>query len=79
MGRQHRPLVAWYGDLDFMPHIRDFIARGAVDAVVSYGEPVAADAAADRKAMAKSLEDAVRALATATLRGRPRPAHAAAS
>ena len=62
MGRQHRPLVAWYGDLDFMPHIKDFIARGAVDAVVSYGEPVAADGAADRKAMAKSLEGAVRAL-----------------
>ena len=42
MGRQHRPLVAWYGDLDFVPHIRAFIARGAVDAVVSYGEPLAA-------------------------------------
>ena len=53
MGRQHRPLVAWYGDLDFMPHIKDFIAHGAVDAVVSYGEPVAADGDADRKAMAK--------------------------
>ena len=53
MGRQHRPLVAWYGDLDFMPHIKAFIARGAVDAVVSYGEPVAADGAADRKAMAQ--------------------------
>ena len=79
MGRQHRPLVAWYGDLDFMPHIREFIARGAVDAVVSYGEPVAADAAADRKAMAKSLEGAVRLLAIAALRGRPRQAHAAAS
>ena len=39
MGRQHRPLVAWYGDLDFLPHIKAFIARGAIDAVVSYGEP----------------------------------------
>jgi 1-acyl-sn-glycerol-3-phosphate acyltransferase len=68
MGRQHRPLVAWYGDLDFMPHIKDFIARGAVDVVVSYGDPVEADGAADRKAMAKSLEFAVLALNTATLR-----------
>src|SRR5882672_9764529 len=49
MGRQHRPLVAWYGDHDFMPHIKTFIARGAVDAVVTYGEPVAADGTADRK------------------------------
>jgi 1-acyl-sn-glycerol-3-phosphate acyltransferase len=71
MGRQHRTLVAWYGDLDFMPHIKEFIAHGVVDAVVSYGEPVAADTAVDRKAMAKRLEDAVRTLMAATLRGRP--------
>jgi lyso-ornithine lipid O-acyltransferase len=77
MGRQHRPLVAWYGDLDFMPHIRDFIARGVVDAVVSYSEPVAANAGADRKTMARDLERAVRRITTATLRGRPLPAHAA--
>jgi 1-acyl-sn-glycerol-3-phosphate acyltransferase len=77
MGRQSRPLVAWYGDLDFMPHIKEFIARGAVDAVVSYGEPVPASGAADRKAMTKALESAVRRLTTATLLGRPRPAHAA--
>ena len=79
MGRQHRPLVAWYGDLDFMPHIRDFIARGAVDVVVSYGDPLLAHTATDRKAMAKTLESAVRALNGTTLRGRPRQAHAAAS
>jgi lyso-ornithine lipid O-acyltransferase len=77
MGRQHRPLVAWYGDLDFMPHIRDFIARGVVDAVVSYAEPMPADAGADRKAMAKDLERTVRRITTATLRGRPVPARAA--
>jgi 1-acyl-sn-glycerol-3-phosphate acyltransferase len=77
MGRQHRPLVAWYGDLDFMPHIKEFIARGAVDAVVSYGAPVKADGEADRKAMAKTLEGAVRAITAATLRGRPHPVHAA--
>jgi lyso-ornithine lipid O-acyltransferase len=71
MGRQHRSTVAWYGDLDFMPHIRALLARGAVDAVVSYGDPVAADGSADRKVMAKSLEAAVRQITAATLRGRP--------
>jgi len=79
MGRQNRPLVAWYGDLDFMPHFKNFCARGAVDAVVSYGEPFTADATCDRKTMAKRLESDVRALNAATLRGRPRPAHASAS
>jgi hypothetical protein len=77
MGRQHRPLVAWYGDLDFMPHIKAFIRRAAVDAVVSYGAPVAADAESDRKAMARTLENAVRRLTVTTLRGRTQLADAA--
>ncbi len=76
MGRQHRPLAAWYGDLDFMPHIKTFIQRGAVDAVVSFGEPVAIDATTDRKTMTKRLEGAVRQLMAATLLGRARPVHA---
>jgi 1-acyl-sn-glycerol-3-phosphate acyltransferase len=70
MGRQHRPLVAWYGDLDFMPHIRAFIEQGAVDALVSYGEPVPSDRQGDRKTMSKRLEMAVRDLTAAALRGR---------
>ena len=77
MGRQHRPTVAWYGDLDFMPHIKAFIERGAIDTVVSYGDPVAADGTVDRKAMTKSLEGAVRKITAATLHDRPRRAHAA--
>jgi len=77
MGRQHRPLVAWYGDLDFVPHIKEFIARGAVDAVVSYGEPVPVDGASDRKAMTRQLEGTVRRLTVATLHGRPLTARAA--
>jgi 1-acyl-sn-glycerol-3-phosphate acyltransferase len=77
MGRQHRPLVAWYGDLDFMPHLKAFIERGAVDAVVSYGEPIAADGTVDRKALARRLQAAVRELTAASLLGRPRTAHAA--
>jgi len=71
MGRQHRPLVAWYGDLDFLPHIKAFIEQGAVDAVVSYGEAIPANVETDRKAMTKRLENSVRGLLASTLRGRP--------
>ena len=78
MGRQNRPLVAWYGDLDFLPHFKIFCARGAVDAMVSYGEPFTAETA-DRKAMTRRLESDVRTLNAATQRGRPRPIHAATS
>ena len=77
LGRQHRPLVAWYGDLDFMPHIKEFIARGAVDAVVNYGEPIKVDATADRKALTRRLEGDVRGLMAAALLKRPIPAPAA--
>jgi len=78
MGRQHRPTVAWYGDLDFMPHIKALMQSGAIDAVISYGEPMAADGTSDRKAMTRSLEGAVRAITSATLRGQTLPIHAAA-
>lgn len=71
MGRQHRPLVAWYGDLDFLPHIKAFIEQGAVDAVVSYGEAFPADVETDRKAMTERLERSVRGLLASALRGRP--------
>ena len=70
MGRQHRPLVAWYGDLDFVPHVKTFIKRGAFDALVTYGEPVPADCNIDRKAITKRLEGTVRRLLGAALRGR---------
>ena len=76
MGRQHRPTVAWYGDLDFMPHISAFIRRGAVDAVVTYGEPITADASSDRKVMTRDLQSAVRQMTSATLLGRYTPARA---
>lgn len=74
MGRQHRPLVAWYGDLDFVPHLREFIARGAVDVVVTFGAPVAHGVHANRKELARSIEGTVRRLTASTLRGRPAPA-----
>ena len=77
MGRLHRPLAAWYGDLDFMPHIKAFIACGAVDVTVTYGEPVSADGGTDRKAMTRYLEGTVRQLAIATLHGKAPPAKAA--
>jgi 1-acyl-sn-glycerol-3-phosphate acyltransferase len=56
-----------------MPHIRAFIEQGAVDALVAYGEPMPADRDTDRKAITKRLEDTVRLLFAAGLRGRPVP------
>jgi 1-acyl-sn-glycerol-3-phosphate acyltransferase len=74
MGRQHRPVVAWYGDRDLVSHLRQFLRRGAVEVTLSWGEPVTYDPGADRKAMVRALEGVVRTLTAAVLRGRPIPA-----
>jgi 1-acyl-sn-glycerol-3-phosphate acyltransferase len=68
MRLRDRPLVAWYGDLDFFPHFTQFVRHGVVDAVVSFGTPVAADATADRKDVTKRLEAVVRRMTVAALR-----------
>jgi 1-acyl-sn-glycerol-3-phosphate acyltransferase len=78
MNRQQRPLVAWYGDLDFMPHIKALIRQGAIDAVVSYGEPVPADGNISRKELTRRLEGEVRRMTASVLRGRPLPRASAA-
>jgi 1-acyl-sn-glycerol-3-phosphate acyltransferase len=71
MGRQHRGRVAWYGDLDLMPHLGEVIRGGAIDVTVTWGPPVAFDIHSGRKAVTRALEGTVRRLTGATLRGRP--------
>jgi 1-acyl-sn-glycerol-3-phosphate acyltransferase len=68
LGRRHRPLVAWYGDLDFTPHFKEMVRRGPFDVTVTFGEPVRIDGSQDRKAVARSLEATVRRLTAAALR-----------
>ena len=71
LGRQSRCRVAWYGGAALLPHLRRLIARGAIDVVVSWGNPIAYDEFLDRKIVARRLEGEVRALTVAVLRGRP--------
>jgi 1-acyl-sn-glycerol-3-phosphate acyltransferase len=70
MGRQHRPIVAWYGDLDFTPHFKEFVRRGVVDVTVTFGTAVPCDRDTDRKSAARSIEGTVRTLTARALRDR---------
>jgi 1-acyl-sn-glycerol-3-phosphate acyltransferase len=70
MGRQHRPLIAWYGAFSLGPHLLAAIRRGAIDVTVSWGEPIAFDETSDRKVVAQELELAVRRMTAQALRGR---------
>jgi 1-acyl-sn-glycerol-3-phosphate acyltransferase len=75
LGRQNRSTVAWYGSMSLLPHLRRLVARGGIDVTVSWGEPVSYDPSSDRKVVARRLEECVRAMTVASLRGRGRSHH----
>ena len=60
--RGEKPIVAWYGDMAFLPSLWRVLACGGLRCDVHYGEVIADDPAADRKALARRLEAATRAL-----------------
>jgi 1-acyl-sn-glycerol-3-phosphate acyltransferase len=79
MGRGLRERVAWYGDAELIPHLLSVLASGAVDVTVSWGEAVAYDMRADRKAIARDAEFSVRRMTAAALRAAPSLAGSAAA
>ena len=70
MGRQHRPLAAWYGDLDLAPHLLEVLRQGAIDVTVTFGEAKALDGPLDRKAVTRICEEEVKRLLQDSLTGR---------
>jgi lyso-ornithine lipid O-acyltransferase len=70
MGRQHRPVAAWHGNVDLLKHIARVLRIGAIDAVVTLGAPVAVKPNMDRKLIAKDLERSVKRMTTAARLGR---------
>lgn len=58
--RSDRPKIAWYGDMDLLPHLGAFLMDGPADVEVRWGEPIPFDAATDRKQAALQAEAAVR-------------------
>jgi lyso-ornithine lipid O-acyltransferase len=71
VGRALRDHVAWYGDADLLPHFIGILAAGATDITVTWGDAVAYDLSADRKAIARDAERAVRRMTAAALRAGP--------
>jgi 1-acyl-sn-glycerol-3-phosphate acyltransferase len=60
--RHDRTTPAWYGDMTFLPSLGRVLQSGGVSCDVWYGEPIPSDAAPDRKALARQVEAATRAL-----------------
>jgi 1-acyl-sn-glycerol-3-phosphate acyltransferase len=62
--RSERSLVAWYGDMPFLPSLWRVLSCGGLRCDVHYGEVIAFDGEGTRKALARRVETATRALQT---------------
>jgi 1-acyl-sn-glycerol-3-phosphate acyltransferase len=68
MGRETRPLFAWYGDMELVPHIWEALKAGPLDVVVQFHEPFSLDVM-DRKTLAKQAQVVVKTGLTQALAG----------
>ena len=66
MGRENRPLYAWYGDMELVPHLWEALKAGPLDVVVQFHAPLPA---MERKELARSAWDMVRRGQAAALAG----------
>jgi len=76
MGRENRPLFAWYGDMDLVPHLWECVKTGPIDVVLEFHKPISIDTVGNRKQLAAIAEEVVRkgqARALAGLSGSPAP------
>jgi 1-acyl-sn-glycerol-3-phosphate acyltransferase len=71
MGRQFRPVAAWYGNMNLVAHLKRVVSEGAIDVTVTFGVPLEVQPGVDRKLLARATEDAVRRMTSAALSGRP--------
>ena len=69
MGRENRPLFAWYGDMEMVPHLWEAILAGPLDVVVQFHEPVSLDMM-DRKTLAAQAQKIVQTGQAEALAGR---------
>lgn len=69
MGRENRPLFAWYGDMELVPHLWEALKAGPFDVVVEFHPAMSVDSAGGRKALAAATETIVRRGQTRALSG----------
>jgi 1-acyl-sn-glycerol-3-phosphate acyltransferase len=60
MGRENRPLFAWYGDMELVPHLWECLKTGPIDVVVEFHKPISIDVIGNRKQLAAIAETVVR-------------------
>lgn len=69
MTRRQRPAFAWYGDMNLIAHLWNFLGEGPLDVTVVIHEALPAETGRNRKAAAEAAEKAVRQGLAAALHG----------
>ena len=69
MGRENRPLFAWYGDMELVSHLWEALKTGPIDVVVEFHPATRLDSGRDRKVVAQYCEAVVRRGLIAALSG----------
>lgn len=70
LGRQHRPLVAWYGGTVLLPHLKRILSEGGIDVNVVFGHARTLSTSDNRKAATQQAGELVRKLVAAVNGGR---------
>lgn len=76
MSRRHRPAFAWYGDMEFAPHLLDGLRTGPADIEVIFHEPMTLAECGNRKKLANRTHAVISDALAHSLAGRPQPRHA---
>lgn len=76
MARDMRSLIAWYGDMDLVPHLWEAVKTGPFEAVVQFHDPLSVDSEGDRKQLAIAAAAIVRRGQARALAGLPPETHA---
>ena len=70
MGVYNRPIAAWPGDVELLPHLLGVLKEGALDAEVAFGTPIEVTPGSNRKKLSAAAESDIRDMLEALLRGR---------
>lgn len=60
MGRFHRPLAAWPGDVELLPHLSDVLKTGALDAEITFCDAIPYTENSNRKFVSRQVESDIR-------------------
>jgi lyso-ornithine lipid O-acyltransferase len=70
MGHYHRPVAAWPGDVELMPHLVEVLKTGAFDVDVRFGDTVEVMVGTNRKHVSTFIREELREMLEKSLRGR---------